>query len=123
MANECSNNIYSAQFQEGLENVWPVWKESISQYANITVWWEIIKYRIKQLTIEISRSLNINRHTISKYEKRIDEIKDEDKLLDKNEFLYLKEKIKDFYEKQTPAAVVRSRIKYYEEGEKSIKYF
>ena len=115
--------IYSAHFQEGLENLWPIWKESISQYANITVWWEIIKYRIKQLTIEISRSLNINKHTISKYEKRIDEIKDSDKFLDKNEFLYLKEKIKDLYEKQTTAAMVRSRIKYYEEGEKSTKYF
>ena len=40
--------IYSAQFQEGFENLWPIWKESISRYANITVWWEIIKYRIKQ---------------------------------------------------------------------------
>ena len=62
--------IYSAQFQEGLENLWPIWKESISQYANITVWSEIIKYRIKQLTIEKSRTLNINKHTISKYEKK-----------------------------------------------------
>ena len=115
--------IYSAQFQESIENLWPIWKNSLSQYANITVWWEIIKCRIKQLTIEISRSLNINKHTISKFEKRIDEIKDSDKVLDKKEFLYLKEKIKDFYEKQTAAAMVRSRIKYYEEGEKSTKYF
>ena len=33
--------IYSAQFQEGLENLWPIRKESISQYANITVWWKL----------------------------------------------------------------------------------
>ena len=73
--------------------------------------------------IGVSRSLNINKHTISKFEKRIDEIKDSDKILDKKEFQYLKEIIKDFYEKQTTAAMVRSRIKYYEEGEKSTKYF
>ena len=115
--------IASAQFQECIENLWPTWKNTISKYENITVWWEMIKYKIKQLTIEVSRSLNTSKHTISKYEKRIDEIKDSDKYLDKQEFLYLKDKIKDFYEKQTAAAMVRSRIKNYEEGEKSTKFF
>ena len=83
----------------------------------------MIKYKIKQLTIEISRNININKQTISKYEKRIELIKDSKKIIDKKESLYLKEKIKDFYEKQADAAMVRSRIKYYEEGEKSTKYF
>ena len=83
----------------------------------------MIKYKIKQLTIEVSHSLNTSTHTISKFEKRIDEIKDSDKYLDKQECLYLKEKIKDLYEKQTAAAMVRSRIKNYEEGEKSTKFF
>ena len=113
----------STQFQESIETLWPCWKGSISQYSNITVWWEMIKYKIKQLTIEISRNININKQTISKYEERIELIKDSKKFIDKKECLYLKEKIKDFYEKQADAAMVRSRIKYYEEGEKSTKYF
>ena len=78
--------ITSAQFKECIENLWPSWKNTISKYENITVWWEMIKYKIKQLTIEVSRSLNTSKHTISKYEKRIDEIKDSDKYLDKQEF-------------------------------------
>ena len=36
----------------------------------------------KQLTIETSRSINISKHTITKYEKRINEIKDSDNNLD-----------------------------------------
>ena len=51
----------STQFQESIETLWPCWKGSISQYSNITVWLEMIKYKIKQLTIEISRNININK--------------------------------------------------------------
>ena len=83
----------------------------------------MIRYMIKQLTIETSRTLNINKQTIAKYEKRIDEIKDSNKDLEKQEFLYMQKQIKDFYEKQAAAAKVRSRIKYFEEGEKSTKFF
>ena len=50
----------------------------------------MIKNKINQLTIEISCSLNASKHKISKYEKRIDEINDSDKYLDKQEFIYLK---------------------------------
>ena len=104
--------IFSAQFQENIENLWPIWKSTISDYENILVWWEMIKYKIKQLTSETSRTLHINKQTIAKYEKRIDEIKDSNKYLDKQEFLYLQKQIKHLYEKHAAAAKVRSRIKY-----------
>ena len=71
----------------------------------------MIKYNIKQLTIETSRSINISKHTITKYEKRINEIKDSDNNLDKIEKHTLQKLIKDFYEKQAHAAKIRSRIK------------
>ena len=35
----------------------------------------------------------------------------------------MQKQIKDFYEKQAAAAKVRSRIKYFKEGEKSTKFF
>ena len=76
----------------------------------------MIKYKIKQLTVETSRTLNTDKQTIAKYEKRIDKIKDSNKYRDKQEFLYLQKQIKDFYGKQAAAAKVTSRIKYFEEG-------
>ena len=88
--------IFSAQFQETIENLWPIWKSTISDYENILVWWEMIKYKINQLTIERSRTLNINKQIFAKYEKRIDEIKDSNKYLDKQEFYTCKSKLKIF---------------------------
>ena len=41
----------------------------------------------------------------------------------KHECKNLKQQIKEYYEKQLEAAKVRSRIKIYEEGEKSSKFF
>ena len=57
----------------------------ITDYTNILVWWEMVKYKIKQLTIETSRAINLSKSTVEKYEKRINEIKDSNKYLDKNE--------------------------------------
>ena len=41
----------------------------------------------------------------------------------KHECKNLKQQIKEYYEKQLEAAKVRSRIKIFEEGEKSSKFF
>ena len=48
---------------------------------------------------------------------------DSNKYTDKAEVTYLQKRIKDFYENQTAAAKIRSRIKYFEDGEKSTKFF
>ena len=56
-------------------------------------------------------------------ETRLNEIKDSDKYIHKNECKNLKQKLKQFYEKQTEAAKIRSRVKNFEEGEKSTRYF
>ena len=68
--------IHSPQFQESIEYLWSTWKSKITDYTNILVWWEMVKYKIKQLTIETSRAINLSKSTVEKYEKRINEIKD-----------------------------------------------
>ena len=83
----------------------------------------MVKYKIKQLTIETSRAINLSKNTVAKYEKRINDIKDSNKYSDKKEVTNLQKLIKDFYENQTNAAKIRSRIKYFEDGEKSTKFF
>ena len=115
--------IQSNVFKESLEKLWPIWTEKINTYETILIWWEIIKINIKQLTIEISKSLNTSKYELNKMELRLNEIKDSDKYIHKNECKNLKQKIKQFYEKQTEAAKIRSRVKNFEEGEKSTRYF
>ena len=51
------STIYSAQSPETLEKLLPIWKTKITDDENIVNWWEMIKYEIKQLTIETSRAL------------------------------------------------------------------
>ena len=43
--------IHSTQFQESIEYLWSTWKSKITDYTNILVWWELVKYKSKQLTI------------------------------------------------------------------------
>ena len=42
-----------------------------------------MKYKIKQLSIETSRYLNLSKRTVHKYEQRINDIKDTNKHLEK----------------------------------------
>ena len=81
------------------------------------------KIYIKQLTIEISKNLNTNKYHIAKIEKRLNEIKDSEKYIHKQECNHLRKQISEYNEMQTKAAKIRSRVKHFEEGEKSIRYF
>ena len=95
----------------------------MDSYPNPIVWWESIKYKVKHLTIEISKSINISKNKFMHIEKRLNDIKDSN---DKNlirESDFLKQQIKEYYENQLQAVKIRSRIKCFEEGEKSSKFF
>ena len=114
-----TKTIFSNIFRESIENVWPIWSSDIDSYQNPVAWWEIIKYKIKHLTIEISKSLNISKNKFRQIEKRLNEIKDSDDKNLKRELEFLKQQTKEYNENQLQAAKIRSRIKCFEEGEKS----
>ena len=82
-----------------------------------------MKYKIKQLTIETSRYVNLSKRTVYKYEQRINDIKDTNKQLEKQELMYLKQKVQEYYDQQLSALKIRARIKYFEENEKSTIFF
>ena len=115
--------IQSNIFREIIESLWPVWTTEIGLYDSPISWWENIKYKIKHLTIEVSKSINITKSKFLKIEARLNEIKDSQNNIVVNECKNLKQQIKEYYENQLEAAKIRSRIKIYEEGEKSSKFF
>ena len=118
-----TKTILSNLFRESLETLWPIWSLNIDSYQTPIAWWENIKYKIKHLTIEISKSINISKNKCMHLEKRLNDIKDSN---DKNlirESDFLKQQIKEYYENQLQAVKIRSRVKCYEEGEKSSKFF
>ena len=115
--------IQSTSFRKSIETLWPIWAGGLTSYESPLSWWEVTKYKIKHLTIEISKSLNITKYKLQKMEARLNEIKDSENNILKQESKNLKQQIKEYYENQLEAAKVRSRIKIYEEGEKSSKFF
>ena len=42
------STIHSAQFRESIMYLWPTWESKITEYEDILVWWEMVKYKIKQ---------------------------------------------------------------------------
>ena len=74
--------------------MWPTWVHMINDFENILTWWERVKIYIKQLTIEISKSINIDKYQITKLEKRLDVIKDSEKYIHKQECKHFHKTIK-----------------------------
>ena len=68
-------NVKSSIFRESTETLWPIWASEIDSYESPIVWWEIIKYKIKHLIIERSKSLNITKFKCIKIENRFNVIK------------------------------------------------
>jgi hypothetical protein len=81
------------------------------------------KKQLKLLTMEISRNLNCkqNKKDIDRIERKLDKLKLIENETD--EIKQLEGLIKNYYNKKTEAAKIRSRVKWAEEGEKSTRYF
>ena len=81
------------------------------------------KYKLKALCIEISKKLNVNEKSLKQMENKLEQLKTKTD----NENIELAKKleitIKDIYEKKAEAAKIRSKCKWFEEGEKSSRYF
>ena len=101
--------FYIQDKDDQLYYLWPEWVNRINDYENILIWWEMIKILLKHLTIEISKSLNINKYQVEQLEKRLNIIKDSDKSVHKQESKDLQKKTKQYYEQQTEAA--KNKIK------------
>ena len=95
--------------------------------SDIREWRDLAKNKIKLLTMEISRNLSCkqNKKEIDRLERKLDKLK-----LIANEtneisaqIKQLEGLIKNYYNKKTEAAKIRSRVKWAEEGEKSTRYF
>ena len=118
------NTIRSERFKQAFETFWPGWIKQQDTFGNKRYWWEATKWKIKNLTIQVGKSLKINELFIQKLEKELDvldsKLNTDDNINRRNE---LECKIKQYYDDKCTAARVRSRIQSWEEGEKSSKFF
>ena len=111
-----------------INNNYPVWLEEFKEVADPRLFWDLIKYKIRQVTIAYSKEKARERKAkLSETEKMLQhcqEIYDEDPSTENMKKLeILKTEYDLLYDYIAQGAIVRSRARWYEQGEKSNKYF
>jgi hypothetical protein len=107
-------------------------KETVRDTVNINnaidhqLLWELVKYKIRQETIKFAsnkkkksnRKLKSLEESLQKFEEERDESG-----IDTEEAKKIREEIDRIQEESTKGAMIRCKVRWYKEGEKSTKYF
>ena len=117
------NTIKSDIFKKAFNTFWTNNVSKINLYHNMKESWDITKYKLKALCIEISSKLNTSKKKLKIMETKLEYLKSKNDDSHMNDIITLEQNIKDVYEKKTESALFRLKSKWYEGGEKSSKYF
>ena len=117
-----NSHIVKPEYKEELTNMWQNWQERKYDYLDITQWWDLGKINIKELSrnFAIEQSI-LNRSKIDELEIEITHLSNSNS--DNNKLEMLKNEHRTLLSTNCEGARIRSRIKWWEEGEKSTKYF
>ena len=107
---------------------YPQWIEEFKEVDDKRVLWDVIKYKIRQETMGYSKvKAKQRRQALDNAEKQIKQTEEKVDLNPTAENVALLEICKTNYEKAyeyiTKGSILRSRVRWYEEGEKNTKYF
>ena len=107
-----SDNEYIALLRSKI----PKFGEKYKEVEDKGLFWEMVKMEIRGLTVQFSKlKAKCNRD-----EEKLQTAYSED---DKAELEWIKIKLSDFQAEKTRGAIIRSRARWYEYGEKNSKYF
>ena len=105
-----------------------VWREEFIEVTDKRVLWDLIKYRIRQVTIKYSKAkAKARRQNLKVIEDSLKQCEEDCSVFPSPENMEKMENIRNeyelFYEHLSRGAIVRSRATWFEQGEKSDKYF
>ena len=116
-----TSHILENDYKEGLMNLWRDWQNKKQDY-DIRKWWDIGKNKIKNFTIGFSNEINYkNKSNLNELEYEINLLKQSDP--GNTQLNDLQKQYDDTQSKIAEGARIRSRTKWWEQGEKSTKYF
>ena len=106
----------------------PVWLAEFSEVTDKRVLWDLIKYKIRQLSIKYSKEkAREKRERVSKIEKMLHTCEEQCSKCPSDENFEQLENLQieydDIYEDLAKGAIIRSKANWYEKGERSNKYF
>ena len=115
-------NILTSEFKEQFTRMWEDWKMQKHFYEDITTWWDLGKIHIKNLAKNFSIEKSLNRsNRLEELEKEISFL--QNNLTNKEQLNELEIEYRKILADKAEGARVRSRLKWWEEGERSTKYF
>ena len=116
-----ANVINSDLFRKAFISMWKDWITHMDDYTNENIWWDLGKAKIKDLARWCAIKIKQDKMAyISRLEAIINKF---DENTDKNYIANTRLKLKKSYEEIGQGAEIRSRVKWFEEGEKPTKYF
>ena len=115
-------------YEELIKTKIPLWLEENKEITDKRIMWDFIKYKIRKETISFSKNKSkcSRRHEqyLNEQIKRLEETipfdESEENISKLENF---KTELDDLYNKRTNGAILRSKARWHEEGEKSTKYF
>ena len=117
-----NSHIIKPEYREELTEMWHFWQTKKDDYEDITLWWDLGKIKIKELsrTFAIEQSI-IKKSKLNDLEFQITHLSNTNS--DNNKLELLKSEYQMILTADCEGARIRSRLKWWEEGEKSSKYF
>ena len=106
----------------------PLWETEFTDFFDRSLLWDLIKYKIRQLTMKYSKTKARERRSLlCEIEK---ELKERQEIFDANptednsiELEKISCEYNSLYDYITEGHAIRSRVNWYEHGEKNNKYF
>ena len=115
-----SSIILTDLFKKSFRSMWGKWCEKKHEYSDLNVWWDLGKKKIKDVAMWCSKIIyRDKRSAIDNLEKYINEQGPSTQ----NNITQAKNELKEIYDELGEGAIIRSRVNWFERGEKPSKYF
>ena len=116
-----STLIDSDLFKKAFKSMWEDWQSHMDKYENLNTWWDIGKAKIRELATWCSIKLKQDKtKLINELEYSLSH---NDKNKNTNSIESNRRKLKQLYEEIGNGLQVRSRVQWFQEGEKPTRYF
>lgn len=119
------NIVTSPLFKKSFQSLWKYWQGQKPQYEDIAIWWDLGKKKIKDLVIRIASEINVRKkQKQANLENFINAVQGGELTeMMKEKVEKAKHELKEMLEQKGDGARVRSRVNWFENGEKSSKFF
>ena len=114
--------LFDHEYKQKVKDFWNSWRNKKQRYPNIGMWWDVGKIGIKELSLQYSTVKSIEQKAeLEDVEIEINHLRNTSPHSERLKELNLK--YDAIVTKRAEGDKIRSKIRWWEEGEKSTKYF